>query len=414
MPDYLSVKKTLYANLKKLIEESKRTNKNIYEVKRAGGLHIVDACHVEIDASISKILRKNLTFKKKYKTSEPRTVAELIQFCGKISSTIEQLQRYIQTSLQFQSDEVISYIDTIEECLFRANSYVSKSRSSKKIAIDKSYPQNDESEVTVQTSMPFCALCWRRPFSSLSYCKLHHPSRNKFFHKQAVRKLTSMTSRYIHDEKVQDDVNTYKSGKYEGGMISPKWYYWLSSFSLHPTSCIRSLNQLQELADLTDLKELPWQEYKNVIMLFCKNNYPYTFSKFKSISTAHYESYRDFTLSLINILSGESERNIWNMKDSETWFEYVTNTQLSMTVLTMISRYEAHHAVFSRPSEYGPQKGFGEKEEMRRRIKELFESNMQNQGKPRIADIAKQVGLSRQRVNKLCNEMKLRGEICLR
>lgn len=58
MSDYLSVKKTLFANLEKLVEESKRTNKKIYAVKRAGGLYIADACHVEIDPSISKILKK--------------------------------------------------------------------------------------------------------------------------------------------------------------------------------------------------------------------------------------------------------------------------------------------------------------------------------------------------------------------
>ncbi|OJI60015.1 helix-turn-helix domain-containing protein [Vibrio vulnificus] len=385
------LEKKLEENLKKLEARSKTENKKLTQKKSPKGISVIEAFNVDLELEVSEVLMLNLRFLKTFADRKPTTIKEFVRFVGGVSASIDKLINFrTPTSnlspkglLQDQNDEVIEYIDVIEQMLVKAKGLTPQRPSSDKVS--KTYSA---------LALPFCALCYKRVNQSSYFCREHHSSRNALAYKKATRRLVSAVYRYSNDKSEKCNLNDYKRG--ELTLTAELLYRWLALFSVQPRMAISRLNQMEKT-------EPDWTGYAKVILEFSKSYYPKAYEMIKDLEINR-ASYEDWIVEIARSLGGEIEGNLWRLKDADIWLETSSNMQKSMTLLNCISRYEAFMIVCSFPIETGVIKGTNMDIEKRDRLKALLEERKVN---PNITmnEIAKTLGISRTAVYKLKNKI---------
>ncbi|HCM0972642.1 helix-turn-helix domain-containing protein [Vibrio parahaemolyticus] len=384
------LEKKLEDNLKKLEARSRSENKKLTQKKSPNGISVIEAFDVDLELEVSEVLMLNFRFLKTFTDRKPTTIKEFVRFVGGLSASIDKLINFrTPTSnlspkglLQDQNDEVIEYIDVIEQMLVKAKGLTPQRPSSDKVS--KTYSA---------LALPFCALCYKRVNQSFYFCREHHSSRNALAYKKATRRLVSAVYRYSNDKSEKRNLNDYKRGDLT--LTAELLYRWLALFSVQPRMAIGFLNQV-------DKTEPDWTGYAKVILEFSKSHYPKAYDMIKDLEINR-ASYEDWIVETARSLGGEIEGNLWRLKDADIWLETSNNMQKSMTLLNCISRYEAFMIVCSFPIETGVIKGTNMDIEKRDRLKALLEERKVN---PNITmnEIAKTLGISRTAVYKLKNK----------
>ncbi|MGI9918627.1 helix-turn-helix domain-containing protein [Vibrio owensii] len=385
------LEKKLEENLKKLKSRSKTENKKLTQKKSPNGISVIEAFDVDLELEVSEVLMLNLRFLKTFADRKPNTIKEFVRFAGGVSASIDKLINFRtptsnlspKTLLQDQNDEVIEYIDVIEQMLVKAK------------GLTPQRPSSDNTQTKHTTlALPFCALCYKRVNQSPYYCRDHHSSRNALAYKKTTRRLVSAVYRYSNDKSEKRNLNDYKRGDLT--LTAELLYRWLALFSVQPRMAIGSLNQV-------DKTKPDWTGYAKVILEFSKSHYPKAYEMIKGLEINR-ASYEDWIVEIARSLGGEIEGNLWRLKDSDIWLEASSNMQKSMTLLNCISRYEAFMIVCSFPIETGVIKGTNMDIEKRDRLKALLEERKVN---PNITmnEIAKTLGISRTAVYKLKNKI---------
>ncbi|HCH1222657.1 TPA: hypothetical protein NKQ07_002439 [Vibrio parahaemolyticus] len=385
------LEKKLEDNLKKLEALSRSENKKLTQKKSPNGISVIEAFDVDLELEVSEVLMLNLRFLKTFADRKPNTIKEFVRFAGGVSASIDKLINFrTPTSnlspkalLQDQNDEVIEYIDVIEQMLVKAK------------GLTPQRPSSDNTQTKHTTlALPFCALCYKRVNQSPYYCRDHHSSRNALAYKKTTRRLVSAVYRYSNDKSEKRNLNDYKRGDLT--LTAELLYRWLALFSVQPRMAIGLLNQV-------DKTEPDWTGYAKVILEFSKSHYPKAYDMIKDLEINR-ASYEDWIVETARSLGGEIEGNLWRLKDADIWLETSNNMQKSMTLLNCISRYEAFMIVCSFPIETGVIKGTNMDIEKRDRLKALLEERKVN---PNITmnEIAKTLGISRTAVYKLKNKI---------
>ncbi|EHH2480329.1 hypothetical protein J7X22_000296 [Vibrio parahaemolyticus] len=384
------LEKKLEDNLKKLEARSRSENKKLTQKKSPNGISVIEAFDVDLELEVSEVLMLNFRFLKTFTDRKPTTIKEFVRFVGGLSASIDKLINFrTPTSnlspkglLQDQNDEVIEYIDVIEQMLVKAKGLTPQRPSPDKVS--KTYSA---------LALPFCALCYKRVNQSFYFCREHHSSRNALAYKKATRRLVSAVYRYSNDKSEKRNLNDYKRGDLT--LTAELLYRWLALFSVQPRMAIGFLNQV-------DKTEPDWTGYAKVILEFSKSHYPKAYDMIKDLEINR-ASYEDWIVETARSLGGEIEGNLWRLKDAGIWLETSNNMQKSMTLLNCISRYEAFMIVCSFPIETGVIKGTNMDIEKRDRLKALLEERKVN---PNITmnEIAKTLGISRTAVYKLKNK----------
>ncbi|HHF3025040.1 TPA: helix-turn-helix domain-containing protein [Vibrio diabolicus] len=385
------LEKKLEDNLKKLEARSRSENKKLTQKKSPNGISVIEAFDVDLELEVSEVLMLNLRFLKTFADRKPNTIKEFVRFAGGVSASIDKLINFrTPTSnlspkalLQDQNDEVIEYIDVIEQMLVKAK------------GLTPQRPSSDNTQTKHTTlALPFCALCYKRVNQSPYYCRDHHSSRNALAYKKTTRRLVSAVYRYSNDKSEKRNLNDYKRGDLT--LTAELLYRWLALFSVQPRMAIGLLNQV-------DKTEPDWTGYAKVILEFSKSHYPKAYDMIKDLEINR-ASYEDWIVETARSLGGEIEGNLWRLKDADIWLETSNNMQKSMTLLNCISRYEAFMIVCSFPIETGVIKGTNMDVEKRDRLKALLEERKVN---PNITmnEIAKTLGISRTAVYKLKNKI---------
>lgn len=385
------LEKKLEENLKKLKARSKTENKKLTQKKSPKGISVIEAFDVDLELEVSEVLMLNVLFLKTFANRKPTTIEEFVRFAGGLSASIDKLinfrtptsNRSPKGLLQDQNDEVIEYIDVIEQMLVKAKGLTPQKPSSDKVS--KTYSA---------LVLPFCALCYKRVNQSSYFCREHHSSRNALAYKKATRRLVSAVYRYSNDKSEERNLNDYKRGDLT--LTAELLYRWLALFSVQPRMAIGWLNQV-------DKTEPDWTGYAKVILEFSKSHYPKAYEMIKDLEINR-ASYEDWIVEIARSLGGEIEGNLWRLKDSDIWLEASSNMQKSMTLLNCISRYEAFMVVCSFPIETGVIKGTNMDIEKRDRLKTLLEERKVNSNIT-MNEIAKTLGISRTAVYKLKNKI---------
>jgi DNA-binding NtrC family response regulator len=81
-----------------------------------------------------------------------------------------------------------------------------------------------------------------------------------------------------------------------------------------------------------------------------------------------------------------------------------------MAIVSTLHRYECTYRYESLPVNFGPDKGYRRNEEQCSSIKQLIDMQRLETGKVNLSEVARMLGLSRQRIHKIVNTYELAGK----
>ncbi len=385
------LEKKLEDNLKKLEARSRSENKKLTQKKSPNGISVIEAFDVDLELEVSEVLMLNLRFLKTFSDRKPNTIKEFVRFAGGLSASIDKLISFrTPTSnlspkglLQDQNDEVIEYIDVIEQMLVKAR------------GLTPQRPSSDNTQTKHTTlALPFCALCYKRVNQSPYYCRDHHSSRSALAYKKATRRLISAVYRHSDDEDAQSKLEDYKQGKER--LDARTLYSWLNLFSVEPRLVMSELLKL-------DRDNAGWQSYAKAILAFAREHYPHAYEQINDIDNIT-SCYDDWIVNVARVLGGDVEANLWKIKDALIWLKSANNIQKSLTLLNCIRRYEAFMIVNNFPVLSGAKQGTNPNIAKREQLKQLLKERDDDPSLT-MNEIARILGVSRTAVYKLKNKI---------
>jgi hypothetical protein len=379
----IDTKKIVLKNIEQLKVRAALEGKILTQKRGCRNVSVLEAFDVQLGKKVAILLSNRLLFKKKHKKRLPQTCINLIECCGGLSYAIYELRLYQQCELSFEDDGTIEYVDMLEYIFTLAKGMT---------------PQRELSRDRI--TLPFCALCWRRTFASEHYCKQHHPSRNPKSYKSSKHRLITAIEKHSERIELKDDLYFYRQNKDRDSLLANKLYAWTASFST-------PINEHNK--ELKNIKNLSVDEICKVLVEIIVSSYPKVSHKIVFPSYNREKKLSDWVVECI-AAADEIDANLWKFKDQDLWLKKASNLELAQTFLNAISRMEAKITIDSFPVHFGPKKGSGENEELRAKILDSLEKQHRQGKKSNIAEIAREFGLSRQRVHKIIKDMKGRGE----
>ncbi|NOH31248.1 hypothetical protein [Vibrio mediterranei] len=369
-------------NLEKLDREALAVGKRLTQKRGSQNLCVIDAFDTPMDTRLAEYLSNRLRFKKKYNGLVPRTARELIVYMGGIKSSIKVLQSYQKCASLSEPKSYVDAVDDLEYLLVLA-----KGKTAQHGLRNTPNP------------LPFCALCWRRIDGSLHYCRQHHPSRSSKNHKLAKYKLMKAIERHSSVESIISQLKGYKEFKARDRLLSKKLYTWTSSFSPNPNRLIHIWKSIENS---------PLREQSEAIVEALKSIYPVATAKFRFPEVGEeLDELSDWVLKVLADFD-ESEAYCWLTKDDNVWLDNATDIEIMMTFANMVSRLEATLTIDALPvPKNGPDKGYGANQDLRSKLEQLVAQQKSSGTKINQSAIARELGLSRQRVNVLIKETKL-------
>ncbi|ELL0584023.1 hypothetical protein Q6U66_000642 [Vibrio vulnificus] len=385
MTKMATLKKLVLDNLSTIEAEALATGKRLTQKRGSQNLCVIDAFAVPLESHFAKCFSSRFSFKKKYEGLEPSSVYELIVFLGGIGASIEALQNYqkkVKKASLSEHEGVLNVIGTIEYLLVLAKGKTAQ--HGLKIA---------------PSPLPFCALCWRRVEGSLNYCLKHHPSQSAGEHKSAKHKLFKAIERHGATENIKSQLRSYQEFKMRDRLLAKKMYMWTSSFSPNPNRLVHIWKSLENSS---------LRVKSEAIVEAIQSIYPAATAKLRFPEVG--EELDELSDWILKVLADfdESEAYCWLTKDDNVWLDDATDIEIMMTFANMMSRLEAVLTIDALPvAKNGPVKGYGANQDLRSKLEQLVVQHRYSGKKINQSAIARELGLSRQRINVLIKEMKL-------
>ncbi len=368
-------------NLEKLDREALAVGKRLTQKRGSQNLCVIDVFDTPMDIRLATYLSSHLTFKKKYNGLVPRSARELIIYLGGIKSSIEVLQSYQKCASLSEPKSYVDAVDDLEYLLVLA-----KGKTAQHGLRNTPNP------------LPFCALCWRRVEGSLHYCRQHHPSGSSKNHKFAKYKLMKAIERHSSVESIKSQLRGYKEFKARDRLLAKKLYTWTSSFSPNPNRLIHIWKSLENSS---------LRVKSEAIVEAIQSIYPAATAKLRFPEVGEeLDELSDWVLKVLADFD-ESEAYCWLTKDDNVWLDDATDIEIMMTFANMMSRLEAVLTIDALPvAKNGPAKGYGANQDLRSKLEQLVTQQMSSGTKINQSAIARELGLSRQRVNVLIKELR--------
>lgn len=300
-------------------------------------------------------------------------------------------------------DESIDYLKELYHCLELASITVKKS---------KRFNKGNEGYF-----LEYCALCWRLVNKNMLftyshtkgysqyYCIKHHPQKaGASYHSARDSLLRAVKDRGGENLLILKD---FDKGKIKRNKMPYFLYNWTDSFAKKPSSI-----EIEKAFKNTN----DWMAQAKAIIKLSSHYYPRAMEIVKEVNVEDFSSWKDWFLAIVNAFDSNEIKNWEAAKDD--WSEknalqrnqgYITGKH---TILNIIHRFEAkknisHLQQHRRP---GPKQGQVKRNEALRKKIIKFAKEQKSEGKKvNAAKIARKLGgLSRERVNKLINELNLR------
>lgn len=378
---------------------------------------------VVVDPQISRKIdhavlstEKHKSLKKLFKSRcESISIGWLLEAC----ITIKNTQKIVFLTIdylrdQFLDDDIkeeIDYLYKLDDCLLLIKKLIASSKINNKIRKIALRP------------LPFCALCWRlvqesgypngNEFEpkSRNFCIEHHPKINSAKYHTARRALFSAikSEELSKSTKLNSILSMIQSGK----QIEPAKIY-------NATNLILDRINLKEYKDCFEKNildgSLSWMCKAQAILEMVEKNYQYTYGEISKASIKNHKSWESWFMHVINLLDrGNNDSSNWDIlrKEKNRDFNLKNYDYISdLTLLNILHRYETTQALIDKrrfPIRKGPQKGTVVKNEcVRFKIKSLAEKQFSEKMIINASQIAREVHLSRQRVNVILKELGFR------
>lgn len=443
----LNLKKKVKDNLDSLKNEAEIRGLKLTQNRGSKNICVKEAFNIYLDTRICYELSSFLLFKNKYKEHHAKTVLDLIEFCGGLVNIIDQLQKYrIKWDLLY-SEEVISFHDgtnltsiLIDEIEF-GTGLVIKENASVEYCNQVFFDGNEEQEkiigldtflcsresidymstleflliqakgLTAQSDkktnpfqLPFCAFCWRRTHSSQFYCLKHHSSRNKKEYNLSLYKVISAVEKYIDNPEDKEDVSYYKEITTRDNMLGKKLYRWTSLFSKPLNRIGINKNKLDTLLLISLLDYLINTIRLNYSKAYEIIVFPIT-DDMSSLSQWIIECTKSIDKAMGEIEFQNQIWTVWFKSNDEASTRKDSQGTICLIFLNMISRLEAKIVIDSYTLKFGPDKGYRIDHDLRETIFSLRNKQLIEKGKINQAEIARSLGISRQRVHKILKEL---------
>ncbi|MBV1932027.1 MAG: hypothetical protein KUG71_09955 [Porticoccaceae bacterium] len=355
-----------------LAQQARNRNMKIYLRPRQGGIFVGLALQkIPIEQSIIEKMFHFLPAVKKYSGMVPKTLLDLVNFSGGVRKTIIGLNSAIRlrSTWSWGGDEA----DHLEVLIYVLNLCITACSL--------------EDKKTENLEHPFCALCWReRSHASKKYCRHHATDREL---RQRDKRKTEQILRRLDDNLII------------GNGVGPR-----NLISLYANKNLTNPVKFLTYATNQEINEMwlhDWRSLGLLILKFIQNCYPYAYKAIKNIKPTDSLDWISWLRKIRWFLDqDDADKNILG-----EWLEFHNSIDDRLILLTVIQRFEAYQIIHTTKClKPGPEPGQVPKNEfVREKVFFLANKQQQESGKTNAAAIARDVGLSRQRVAKLLKEI---------
>lgn len=339
-------------------------NNKIYLGRRSGGTYFAMFFKkVELNQEAILLTLKYTPYVKKYSDEVPVTLMQLFEYSGGLKKT----QQRINTTLKFNKglipDNLFSYLDNLLIHINRLNF----------IGYKKYVPA---------CKLPICVLCYREVSpKSKSYCSYHSIKKN---YQHDKLKLLAYIKRENGD--YLEEIRNYNN---KGVRVSPE-------------DLLNYLNTIPVKSHFIDhqkLKELwrqDWQKYAEYMLNITQQYYPLTYAHINNIRINDFTNWITFSQALKLRFDPENY-----MKPSNAeWLLFENNEHDILYFLTVAARFNLYLKLKDFSPKRGPKKGTVMTNlPLRNNISKLLNHQKLNNKKFNFSEIAKKLGISRQRVS---------------
>lgn len=375
----------LTSNIRDALTELKLTaqdqDKRISAKPKKGYICVLTALEgVELETQFIFDIQKIFSPIKAHALVPVYSMAQFIRSNGGINYSVERLRDYLTITATDSTDPMSIYANSFYGSLLDIHASTSRSHLRQS-----------------SSPLPYCAFCWRRVEDSAGYCQIHHPNQSKrsFYKTKSalISALKHSNSKYLkeYDALAKNSIKKYGFSKYA--------FKWTASFASHPALIARYLND-------TEVSDKNIEEVITQILRFTKDEYPESFQLLTLINFSDISHWQDFVLLIINALD-PIESTFWEAEGVEEWMSPNGSSPNIMVLLTLLQRHEALQYIGNLPRPRGPTKGAilpSRNEVLRQEIKDLIQLQVEQGQKKNMAEIARQLGLSRQRISYIMKE----------
>ncbi|HCE3704261.1 TPA: hypothetical protein NG682_002992 [Vibrio parahaemolyticus] len=403
--DYRLEAKSLVSEVKSALElaiaEAKAQNLSITVRQRGSSILLWKVLkNVRIDDKVYEYIF-SIPNRAKLKPTSP-TVGNLLLAFTSLKQVKEHLAKAASDIRSISLElEQVDYISELYHCYSIADVYLRASRRTKR-SKDEHFQE-------------YCSLCWRlvHKYKRLNfgdeeysnhYCKYHHPKKNDgIYHKDRRKVLSAIKKRNAAEDFVKleiiQDPSTSRSK-------SARILYSLTSTFVE--SYRKGLGELGQIDGLNGTKDV------NELMKIASLHYPTAYDQIKDINLNNEDDWGCFFKQVIGKLDpfGFDEES-WADTEELSDSTFIRIDQIPATewhmLLNILHRYQSFMNIQKIPQPRGPKKGTVAKNEVLRNKISVLATRLHERGERiNASSIAREVGVSPQRVNKIVKELGLR------
>ncbi|MGL5488576.1 MAG: hypothetical protein ACRDC6_20120 [Shewanella sp.] len=252
----------------------------------------------------------------------------------------------------------------------------------------------------------------RGHYYSKHYCFEHHPKRKNSKYHHAKYSLLSAI------KKLDYNFGNFLPVPGENNEITPDLFYSATARFVKKVHIINSKENEHEVSD--------WRERANLIKETANKYYHNAFLQIQNVNVNDFKSWKDWFYAVIQSLDSPIKSDYQKVsseeKDASTWDSTFTEWEKKQNadavasdsigedvLLNILHRFECVSKINSVPQPRGPQKGTVKKNDvLRETLMQLANEKIENGMKINGSQIARDLGISRQRVSKLLKEMGVR------
>lgn len=403
--DYRLEAKSLVSEVKSVLElaiaEAKAQNLSITVRQRGSSILLWKVLkNVRIDDKVYEYIF-SIPNRAKPKSSDP-TVGHLLLAFTSLKQVKEHLTK-VASDIRSRTLELeqVDYIKELHHCYAIAEAYLKASRRTKR--------SNDEH------FQEYCSLCWRLVYKykrlnfgdeeySNHYCKYHHPKKNDaIYHKDRRKVLSAAKKRNTSEDLMK--LNIIQASTTPRSKSARILYSLTSTFAESYRKGLGEFTQVDSLYEEKDAKEL---------IKIASLHYPTAYDQIKDINLNNEDNWVCFIKQVIGKLdpSGFDEES-WADTEELSVSACISIDQMPAVewymLLNIFHRYQSYMNIQKIPQPRGPKKGAVAKNEpLRNKISVLAARLHESGERINASSIAREVGVSPQRVNKIIKELGLR------
>ncbi|EPC6194226.1 hypothetical protein ACR0W7_002435 [Vibrio cholerae] len=409
--DYQNRASSLVAEVKSVLEaaiDEARTRKLSITVRQRGDSVLLWKVleTVMIDEDIFEYI-----FSIPNKAKAKPTLSTMGSLLRTFSSLKQVKEHLIQAAIDIRSisldSDQIDYIKELHHCYVIAGVYLKASRQTKR-SKDEHFQE-------------YCSLCWRlvHKYKRLNfseeeysnhYCKYHHPKENDSIYHRDRRKVLS-AARKRKDKIDIASLSVIKNPSTSRSKSARTLYHLTSSFAE---------SYRKGIADLNLPVNSSTSEIFSELLRVSSAYYPEAYLRIKQIETDETTEWKELFKSIIKSLDplgydvvswdDTNELSIGEEINTGKETKLATDSPIDWrVVLNIIHRFQSFSNVSAQPQPRGPKKGNVPKNDiLREKIVQIATQQLKKGAKVNASSIAREVGLSPQRVCTLIKELGLR------